>query len=67
VQRVRHPRDRRAFLIHLTAGGQDLQRRGEKVWRAVTEAEHLAVWYPQEIVGERKACARSTMDRDLAR
>ena len=27
VQRVRHPRDRRAFLIHLTAGGQDLQRR----------------------------------------
>jgi uncharacterized protein YndB with AHSA1/START domain len=29
----------------------------EKVWRAVTEAEHLAVWYPQEIVGERKAGA----------
>ena len=27
----------------------------EKVWRAVTEPEHLAVWYPQEIVGERKA------------
>jgi DNA-binding MarR family transcriptional regulator len=27
VQRVRHPRDRRAFLIHLTADGQDLQRR----------------------------------------
>ena len=26
----------------------------EKVWRAVTEPEHLAVWYPQEIVGERK-------------
>ena len=27
VERVRHPRDRRAFLIHLTARGQDLQRR----------------------------------------
>jgi uncharacterized protein YndB with AHSA1/START domain len=29
----------------------------EKVWRAVTEPEHLAVWYPQEIVGERRAGA----------
>jgi DNA-binding MarR family transcriptional regulator len=27
VERVRHPRDRRAFQIHLTAHGQDLQRR----------------------------------------
>ena len=27
----------------------------EKVWRAVTEPEHLAVWYPQQIVGERRA------------
>jgi DNA-binding MarR family transcriptional regulator len=27
VQRVRHPQDRRAFLIHLTASGQDTQRR----------------------------------------
>ena len=27
VQRVRHPQDRRAFLIHLTAGGQEMQRR----------------------------------------
>jgi DNA-binding MarR family transcriptional regulator len=26
VERVRHPQDRRAFLIHLTTGGQDLQR-----------------------------------------
>jgi len=26
----------------------------EKVWRAVTEPEHLAVWYPQEIVGDRR-------------
>ncbi len=27
VERVRHPRDRRAFLIHLTTGGQEMQRR----------------------------------------
>lgn len=27
VERVRHPQDRRAFLIHLTARGQDVQRR----------------------------------------
>jgi DNA-binding MarR family transcriptional regulator len=27
VERVRHPQDRRAFLIHLTADGQELQRR----------------------------------------
>ncbi len=27
VQRVRHPQDRRAFLIHLTADGQEMQRR----------------------------------------
>jgi DNA-binding MarR family transcriptional regulator len=27
VERVRHPQDRRAFLIHLTAGGQEMQRR----------------------------------------
>ncbi len=29
----------------------------EKVWRAVTEPEHLAAWYPQEIVGERQSGA----------
>src|ERR1700746_846861 len=29
----------------------------EKVGRAVTEPEHLAAWYPQEIVGERRAGA----------
>jgi uncharacterized protein YndB with AHSA1/START domain len=29
-----------------------------KVWRAVTEPEHLAAWFPQEIVGERRAGAR---------
>jgi DNA-binding MarR family transcriptional regulator len=26
VERVRHPQDRRAFLIHLTDGGRDVQR-----------------------------------------
>src|SRR5437762_11948923 len=30
----------------------------EKVWRAVTEPEHLAAWFPQEVVGERRAGAR---------
>jgi uncharacterized protein YndB with AHSA1/START domain len=29
----------------------------EKVWRAITEPEHLAVWFPQHIVGERRAGA----------
>jgi uncharacterized protein YndB with AHSA1/START domain len=28
-----------------------------KVWRAVTEPEHLATWFPHEIVGERRAGA----------
>ncbi len=29
----------------------------EKVWRAVTEPEHLAAWFPQAIEGERKTGA----------
>ena len=29
----------------------------EKVWRALTEAEHLAAWFPAEIHGERAAGA----------
>jgi uncharacterized protein YndB with AHSA1/START domain len=29
----------------------------EKVWRAVTEPEHLAVWFPHMIVGDRRAGA----------
>jgi uncharacterized protein YndB with AHSA1/START domain len=24
----------------------------EKVWRAITEAEHLKIWFPQQIIGE---------------
>jgi uncharacterized protein YndB with AHSA1/START domain len=30
----------------------------EKVWRAVSEPEHLKAWFPQEIEGERRAGAR---------
>ena len=27
----------------------------EKVWRAITESEHLAAWFPCDIVGERRS------------
>ena len=30
----------------------------EKVWRAITESQHLAHWMPTDIVGERRAGAR---------
>ena len=30
----------------------------EKVWRAITEPEHLAAWFPTTVDGERKAGAR---------
>ena len=33
---------------------RSLKHSQEKVWRAVTEPEHLAVWFPHEIVGERR-------------
>jgi uncharacterized protein YndB with AHSA1/START domain len=54
-----------ADLGTLTASGEQwsvtftrrLAHPQEKVWRAVTEPEHLAAWFPQEIVGERKAGA----------
>ena len=29
----------------------------EKVWRAITESEHLAAWFPCDIVGERRSGA----------
>jgi len=29
----------------------------DKVWRAVTEPQHLAAWFPQQIEGERRAGA----------
>jgi uncharacterized protein YndB with AHSA1/START domain len=32
----------------------------EKVWRAITEPEHLARWFPSTIEGERAAGARLT-------
>src|SRR5438270_11714902 len=30
----------------------------EKVWRALTEPEHLAAWFPTDIEGDRAAGAR---------
>jgi uncharacterized protein YndB with AHSA1/START domain len=30
----------------------------DKVWRAITEPEHLAAWFPQRIVGERTPGAK---------
>lgn len=30
----------------------------EKVWRAINEPKHQAVWFPQQILGERRAGAR---------
>jgi uncharacterized protein YndB with AHSA1/START domain len=32
----------------------------EKVWRSITQAEHLAAWFPAEIHGERAVGARLT-------
>lgn len=29
----------------------------EKVWRALTEPEHLGAWFPTDVIGERKAGA----------
>jgi DNA-binding MarR family transcriptional regulator len=37
VERVRHPQDRRAFLIHLTGSGQDTQRRAAAALDGATE------------------------------
>lgn len=37
----------------------------EKVWRAVTEPEHLAVWFPDRIVGEMKAGASLRFEADV--
>lgn len=33
----------------------------ERVWRAITESEHLRHWFPADIVGERRAGARVSM------
>jgi uncharacterized protein YndB with AHSA1/START domain len=33
----------------------------EKVWRAITESEHLRHWFPADIVGERRAGAAVLM------
>ena len=31
---------------------RDLAHSPEKVWRAITETEHLMAWFPQHIIGE---------------
>jgi uncharacterized protein YndB with AHSA1/START domain len=36
----------------------------QKVWRAVTEEEHLAAWFPQKIKGEWKAGAPLRFESD---
>ena len=36
----------------------------EKVWRAVTEEEHLAAWFPQKIKGEWRAGAPLRFESD---
>jgi uncharacterized protein YndB with AHSA1/START domain len=41
--------------LHFT---RRLPHRPEKVWRALTEPEHLAAWFPTAIEGERAAGAR---------
>jgi len=38
VERVRHPQDRRAFLIHLTPAGQDLQRQAATALAGAAQA-----------------------------
>jgi uncharacterized protein YndB with AHSA1/START domain len=52
----------------LERGGERLQLRyerrlahgPEKVWRALTEPEHISAWFPTDIVGERAAGAELT-------
>ena len=39
---------------------RDLQHSREKVWRAISEPQHLKVWFPTTIDGERKAGAPLT-------
>ena len=36
---------------------RELAQPAEKVWRAVTEPEHLDAWFPQRVVGEWRAGA----------
>ncbi|MEA2404617.1 MAG: hypothetical protein QOE08_1264 [Thermoleophilaceae bacterium] len=49
LERIEH-RSRLHFV-------RELAHPPERVWRAITEPEHLAVWFPQDIVGERVAGA----------
>jgi uncharacterized protein YndB with AHSA1/START domain len=41
---------------------RELAHPAEKVWRAVTEPEHLDAWFPQRIVGEWRAGAPLTFE-----
>ena len=36
----------------------------DKVWRAITEPEHLEAWFPQRIVGDRVTGARLRFEMD---
>ena len=47
-------RDDDNFTVTFT---RDLPHPIEKVWRAITEPEHLGAWFPDQIVGERRAGA----------
>ena len=47
-------RDGDAWRLTFT---RELPHPRDKVWRALTEPEHLAAWFPQEIVGDRRAGA----------
>ena len=37
---------------------RELPHPPEKVWRAITEPEHLAAWFPARVEGERREGAR---------
>ena len=47
-------RDDDNFTVTFT---RDLPHPIEKVWRVITEPEHLGAWFPDQIVGERRAGA----------
>lgn len=58
--------DTLATATHTTEGWtvrfeRDYAHAPEKVWRAITESEHLQHWFPADIVGERRAGATLTL------
>lgn len=48
---------RRDGEVVVLAYERDLAHPPEKVWRAITESQHLRHWFPADIVGERVAGA----------